>query len=168
MAYTISRSNIYTVLFDIIAILFIYLIPTISHLLNFPLYLFEPMRIVIFLSLAHFRKSNAYIIALTLPFFSFLISGHPVPLKVVLITLELGLNVFLFFQLLKVLKRTYASAFISILFSKIIYYLLKFSFISFAVFEGRLISTPIYIQLILTLVLVGYLTAISWHKKLST
>ncbi|MDY0202455.1 MAG: hypothetical protein RBR40_15895, partial [Tenuifilaceae bacterium] len=67
-----TRKTIAYVLFDIFALAFIYLIPTISHMLSFPLYLIEPMRIALVLALVHTTKRNAYIIALTLPLFSFL------------------------------------------------------------------------------------------------
>lgn len=164
MEISINKSFVSVLLFDIAAILFIYCVPPISHLLSFPLYLFEPMRIVVFLSLAHFRKSNAYIIALTLPLFSFIISGHPVPLKVFLITLELVLNVYLFFALTSKFKNIYLASFLSIILSKTIYYCLKYAFIALVLFEGSLVSTPIYIQFIVTAFL-GLYVAIILKKK---
>ena len=160
MEISIQKPIIRTVLFDTAAVLFIYLVPTISHLVSFPVYLFEPMRIMLFISLAHFRKSNAYLIALTLPLFSFLVSAHPIPPKMILITLELLLNVFLFFFIKQKLKNTFAAAFLSILLSKGVYYLLKFGLISFVIIEGSIVSTPLYIQLIVSLLLSSYLTII--------
>ena len=82
---------------DFLAIAFIYFIPSISHLFSFPVYLFEPMRIMLILCVAHSSKKNAYLIALTLPVFSFIISSHPSLLKTAIMTAELTLNMFLFF-----------------------------------------------------------------------
>src|SRR6056297_3145024 len=88
-------------LFDLAAIAFIYFIPAISHMLSIPLYLLEPMRIILILALVHTHKVNAYVLAATLPFFTFLVSGHPILPKAFLISAELVLNVFLFFTLLR-------------------------------------------------------------------
>ena len=98
---SISKLNTKSIVLDIFALAFIYFVPTISHLLNIPLYLIEPMRIMLILAIVHTSKKNAYIIALTLPLFSFLVSAHPNIFKVLLITAELVLNVWLFFELSK-------------------------------------------------------------------
>jgi hypothetical protein len=148
MQLTIHKSHIYTVVFDLAAILFIYLVPTISHLLSFPLYLFEPMRIMLILSIAHYRKVNAYIIALTLPLFSYILSSHPIPPKMILISFELMLNVFLFYFLTKRFRKVYLGIILSIILSKIAYYIMKFTLLSFTLLEGSLISTPLYLQAI--------------------
>src|SRR6056297_734588 len=91
-------------LFDLAAIAFIYFIPALSHMLSFPLYLLEPMRIVLILALVHTHKVNALVLAATLPFFTFLVSGHPVLPKAILISAELVLNVVLFFAIVKSVK----------------------------------------------------------------
>ena len=68
-----SKQNIKSIILDIAAIAFIYFVPTISHILSLPVYYIEPMRLMLILALVHTTKQNAYIIALTLPLFSFLI-----------------------------------------------------------------------------------------------
>lgn len=153
---SISKLNIKSIILDIFALAFIYFVPTISHLLNVPLYLVEPMRIMLILAIAHTNKKNAYLIALTLPVFSFLISAHPNIFKVLLITAELILNVWLFYELSKKTNQ-FVAMLSSILLSKIFYYLLKFGLISFAVLQTGLFSTPIYLQLITSVVFSGYL-----------
>jgi len=147
-----SERNIKSILFDIMALSFIYFVPAISHMLSFPIYLIEPMRIMLILSLAHTRRSNAYIIALTLPLFSFLISSHPSGLKTALISFELILNVWLFFTLSGIIKNQFVSMFLSISLSKIVYYLIKYVLLSTALMSGDLVTTPIYIQIITTIV----------------
>ena len=66
----IDKGRIKTYIFDLLAITAIYLIPSFSHLLSFPVYLIEPMRLVIILAVIHTSRTNAYLIAITLPFFS--------------------------------------------------------------------------------------------------
>jgi len=153
-----SQKTIGYILFDIIALAFIYFVPTISHMLNFPLYLIEPMRIALILALVHTTKRNAYIIAITLPLFSFLVSAHPVFYKMLLISGELILNVWLFYLVYSKTKNAFASILSSILLSKALYYLAKFLIIALIIKSSdSIISTPLYIQGITTLVFSGYL-----------
>ncbi len=143
-----SKEFLKNSLFNLSAILFIYFIPAISHLIALPVYLIEPMRLAIILSVAHTSKTNAFIIAGTLPLFSFFISSHPYLIKSLLIMSELLLNVWLFFFLSEKLKNKFAAMLISISISKIFYYSVKLTLLSTFLINGDLISTPIYIQLI--------------------
>jgi len=152
----VTKLNVRSIILDILALAFIYFVPTISHLLNVPVYLVEPMRIMLILALAHTSKKNAYLLALTLPLFSFLISSHPNIFKALIMTLELLLNVWLFYKLSTKVNQ-FVAIFSSIVISKVVYYLLKFGLISFAVLQTGLISTPLYLQLITTVVFSGYL-----------
>ena len=147
------RKNAAGYLIDIFALLLVYFIPTLSHLTGVPFYLFEPMRIFIILALLHSHKVNAYILALTLPVFSFAIASHPVFQKSLIMTIELTINVFLFYFFVQRKTAAYLSIIISVIVSKSIYYLLKFLFIQFMFLPNEVVSTPIYIQLIVTLVL---------------
>jgi len=158
-----SKQNVKSVLFDIASLAFIYFVPAISHLLSLPVYLIEPMRLMLILALVHTTKQNAYIIALSLPLFSFLISAHPVLPKMVLISFELVLNVFLFFALLKKLNNTFLAVLAGIILSKLVYYVLKFAFIKLTLIDAGLISTPIVIQVIMIFIFSGYLY--SFYRK---
>jgi len=137
---------------DFSALAFIYLVPTFSHLLSLPIYFIEPMRLMLVLSLVHTSKKNAYLLALTLPLFSFLISSHPVLAKMILISFELSFNVFLFFLLKDVLRKIFPAIFLSIIISKVVYYCIKYILIHAALLNSGLISTPIIIQIITTFV----------------
>jgi hypothetical protein len=156
-ALTLSPFRIKTILLDFTALLLIYFTPAISHLLNLPLYLFEPMRIMLILSLAHSDRKNTYLLALTLPLFSLLISAHPTVIKSLLITAELSLNVFLFFYFTGRIKNIFSAAAVSIVLSKTAYYAAKFIFISAGLIQSELISTPFIYQVLMTLILSGYL-----------
>ena len=157
-------SKVRTIVFDLVALLAIYLVPAISHLLSFPVYYLEPMRIMLILAIAHTSRKNAYLIALTLPLFSFLISAHPSLIKTSLITSELLLNVWLFFFLSEKLSNKMFSMLVAIIISKLVYYFVKFLFIQSALISGSLISTPIYIQLIMMILLSTYIFLINKKK----
>lgn len=154
---TLQSATFISILTDFSALAFIYLVPSISHLINMPVYLIEPMRLMLILAMVHTNHKNAYILALTMPLFSLIISGHPALPKMILIATELCLNVFLFYALAKYMKNVFPAILISIISSKIIYYLLKFILINLAVINTELISTPILIQIITTLVFSLYL-----------
>lgn len=159
---TFSKSLI----LDIAGLTFIYMIPSLSHLLNVPLYLVEPMRVMLVLAIAHTTKRNAYLIALTLPIFSYLTSAHPFLYKTVIITMELVLNVWLFYFLSSKWKNHFAAIITSILFSKVFYYVMKFGLISYGIVNSKLISTPVYLQIITMLLFSGYLFFILRRKEI--
>lgn len=154
-----ARKYMSSYIIDFIALLCIYLIPTLSHLTGLPFYLFEPMRIFIILALLHSNKTNAYILAFTLPIFSFAIATHPVFLKSIIISVELALNVFLYHLFMQKKITGYLSILFSVIISKVFYYLLKFILIQFLFIQSELVSTPIYIQVITTAIfcLYGYI-----------
>lgn len=149
-----------SIVLDLSALAFIYLVPTFAHLTSLPIYLIEPMRLMLVLALVHTNKKNAYLIALTLPLFSFIISSHPVFAKMLLISFELSLNVFLFYLLKDRLLKVFPAILLSIILSKIAYYSIKFGLLNYAILDGKLISTPICIQLITTFVFSLYLYSI--------
>jgi hypothetical protein len=164
LALSESKGNIKSIFLDIIALAFIYFVPAISHLFNFPVYLVEPMRIMLILSLAHSGRINNYAIALTLPLFSFLISSHPAVLKTALITIELGLNVFLFYYISGKIKNNFVSMLLSIVISKWAYYFLKYIFLQTGLMEGELVATPVIYQIVTTLLFSLYIYFILGRK----
>lgn len=145
---TLSKYDYKTVVYDIFALAVITFIPALSHLTAIPIYLLEPMRIILLLSMVHTSKKNVYLLAIALPVLSFIISAHPTIIKSALISSEMILNVFLFFYLLKFFKNSFPAAIVSILISKLYYYLLKFTFISFGLISTELVSTPIILQVV--------------------
>jgi hypothetical protein len=161
--HPLSISKIKNVVFDLIALLAIYLVPSVSHLLGFPVYYLEPMRMMLILGIVHTSRKNAYLIALTLPLFSMIISTHPSLIKTSLITGELLLNVWLFFFFEKMSNKTLA-IFLSIIVSKIFYYLVKFILITSVLMSGDLISTPMYFQILMLFVFSGYIFLRSFDR----
>ena len=151
------KSNIKTYFIDFSLLLLIYFLPALSHLFAFPIYYLDPMRIALVVALVHTSKKNSFIIALTLPLFSFLISSHPQILKSFLLSAELIINLSLFFLFKERTKNVFTSLFLSIIISKVIYYLLKFTVIYYALLKDSLFSTPVYFQLGSALILSSYI-----------
>jgi hypothetical protein len=158
-SYT-RKEAISGLLINISALLLIYFTPALSHLLNFPLYLAEPMRLMLVLAILHSGQRNAYLLAFTLPLFSFAVSAHPVIFKMLLITAELLLNVWLFYFLRSRMRSAFAAMASAIAISKAAYYGLKAVFISVALLGPGLISTPVWIQAMTTVIFSLYSMAI--------
>ena len=146
----ISRS----IVTDIVLLGVIYLLPTISHLLAIPLYLLDPMRIVIFASiLISNNKYNSYLLAATIPLFSYFFGGHPVFLKSMIISIELLANVMIFWFLMKRWKNVFWITLSSILFAKVIYYVLKILFVELGYLQMDIVSSSVTVQVVVSVVL---------------
>jgi len=158
-----SKEGIKSILLDVTALAFIYFVPAISHMFSIPFYLFEPMRIMLILSMAHSGKLNNYLIAFSLPLFSLLISSHPSFEKAILLTAELVLNVWLYYEFSKKFNGFF-SALLAIGIGKVFYYGLKYVFISLGLLDGDLVTTPIYLQIITMAVLSGYIYLVTSGK----
>lgn len=159
-----EKSSIKTLITDILILMFIYFIPAISHLLSFPIYYLDPMRIALVFAIITTNKKNTFLIALTLPIFSFLISSHPSILKSFLLSGELLLNISLFYWLRGKINNLFFSFLLSTTFSKLAYYAAKFVFINNGLMDQKLFSTPVEFQL-LSMIVLG--VAIYWfgNKK---
>lgn len=141
------------VLFYTAGLALVYLTPVLSHLFAIPLYYLEPMRIMVILSLVFKGRYSSYVLALTLPAFSYLVSGHPVFYKAGVMTFELILNILLFDLLRSKIKNYFIAVSASILLSKLVYYLFKYVLISYGLLSGQFISTPIVAQLLVIILL---------------
>lgn len=156
--HSTSIHSIKTITLDLVAFLLVYFTPALSHLFSVPLYYFEPMRLMIILAIVHTSSVNAYILAFTLPVFSWLVSAHPDFTKMILITVELLLNVHLFYFFHKISGKLFYSILGSIFLSKVVYYSLKFFLIQYSLLQGSLITTPILFQILTGLLFSIYLT----------
>lgn len=154
-----SRGLIKKGMLDILILTFIYFIPAISHLFSFPVYVFDPMRIMVVLSIMYTGRKNAHIIALSLPVFSFIVSGHPVFFKALIIAAELSINVWMFFVLKEKIKNNFGALFLSIVSAKLFYYAVKYSVIALGLAAAEVVATPLYVQLGVALVLSLYIQA---------
>jgi hypothetical protein len=98
-------------------------------------------------------KKNAYVMAVTLPLFSFFVGGHPVFAKAILMAAELTANVLLFDILSRNMKNTAIAMFVSIAASKMFYYIIKYGIISVRLLDGPIVATELVTQLIVAIVL---------------
>lgn len=148
-----------SVIFDFVALGFIFLMPAFSHMLAFPLYFIEPMRIMVVLAMAHTHRNNAYLLALALPLFSFVMSGHPMLVKAVIISLELMVMTGIFYLLKKYIS-IFAAIFSAVIISKLFYFAVKF-FVPLKAMQslgyGNFFEFSLWIQLATSLVLSIYL-----------
>lgn len=149
------RKVVVAALLDLLALVFVFFVPALSHHSGLPVYLIEPMRVMVILALLHSHRVNAWALAVILPAFSYFVSGHPLPVKMVIITLELLLNVGLF-QLLRGRISPFFAMASAILVSKVFYYLVKYLVVSLGWLQMELFATPFTIQLITMLVFSGY------------
>lgn len=153
------QEKLYLALLNAIGVSLIYFTPALSHLFSFPVYYLEPMRIMMFIGLAFMNRKSVYLIALSLPIFSFLISAHPSIIKSGLIAFELFINAWLFYFLFERNGNKLQSAFFSLILSKLLYYSLKYFFIFATLLSGDLISTPVYFQIFIMIALSIFLAA---------
>ena len=144
------------IIYDLVALIIIYLAPTFSHILNFPVYYLDPMRLMLFLVVINTNKKNSYVIAATLPLVSFIASSHPVFIKSLTMSIELLLNVWLYYEFSKMFKNKFVPASLSIIASKMVYYAIKYLLISFALISTDLISTPLHFQIAVLLIISAY------------
>jgi len=162
----LKPSVINAFLIDGAALGFIALMPAASHLTGIPFYFLEPMRIMLAFALIFSSHTNSFIIALALPLFSFLVSGHPFPLKMGIIMAELLLNAWIFTMLYQKFNRAFVSMFSAIVLSKIFCYLvywIVFSW-SFVIEE----SQPVFIlsQLAVTVVISAGISMVASKRTL--
>ena len=150
---------------DIVIFVCIFFIPALSHVAPFPLYLLDPMRILLFAGyLLSRQNANAFLLALAMPLFSALVTGHPPFFKALLISVELVVNIFLLVKLIDRTKLYLAlSLFLSMVASKLVYYGMKVIFIHSGLIDGELITTNLWLQLVtgVFITLVFYLV---WMK----
>lgn len=143
-------------LINLFSIAFIYYLPALSHITQIPFYLIEPMRLMFLLAFIHTNRTNSLILALTLPIFSFIISAHPSIYKSIIISFELMLNYLILVFLIRKNINLFLAFLLSILVSKIFYYGFKYILISYNLVSGDLISTPLEIQIVTTLIISIY------------
>lgn len=146
-ALALDRPVFRTITLDVLLCAAVMAVPALSHAAAYPFYMFDPMRLLLFSAILFSSRRNALAMALWLPLFSMLTSGHPVFPKVMLIQGELVLNALVFFGLARSSRSFVLSAAGAVLVSKTAYYGAKFLLIKTAALDGHLIATPWTYQL---------------------
>lgn len=138
---------------DVLALAVICLVPALSHLSGIPVYFVEPMRVMLVVAMLASHRTNAFALAIILPLTSFLVSGHPEPVKMMIIMAELTLNTWLFYLLVNRTAKPFLSMVAAIIGSKIFCYALYWVVFSFAFVRDEGGTTFLAAQAIVTVVL---------------
>lgn len=159
-----------TALVDALIFLGFYLTIVFAHILPFPLYKLDPMKILVLITVVYSNRGNALGIAAVLPILSFLSTGHPVFPKFMIMSMEMIVFAFV----LSTLSQRKSSGLVTFLgavfISKGVYYLIKAGAIALGFLDQVLISTDLYtqIQAVVILGLVYFaVQIIRNHKQLA-
>jgi hypothetical protein len=166
-AQAYNREFLKSIFIDTFALAVIYFTPVLAHLISFPVYMIEPMRLMIILSMAHSSRRNSYLLAFTLPLFSYIATSHPEFFKMLIITAELVLNVFFFYWLCGKMKNIFVAMVSSIIASKVICYLLYLIFFSIAFVRNEADLLFLFVQLLTTILFSAYIYFF-WKKNNQT
>jgi hypothetical protein len=140
-------------------------VPAASHMFKIPVYYIEPMRVMLILALLYSSRWNAYTLAIVLPLFSYLVSGHPDPLKMMVIMAELVLNAWLFLYFYRKTRIPFLSTFGSIIISKMFCYAMYLVVFSMAFVKAEAEMSFLFAQMSLTLVLSSVVWLITKRKN---
>lgn len=161
----LARPAIRTISLDALLCAAVVAVPALSHAAAFPFYLFDPMRLLLFVAILGSSRRNALLMAVWMPLLAMMTSGHPVFPKVVLIQGELVLNTLVFHALIRRTLGFVPAAAISVVASKAAYYGAKFLLIRLSILGGGLVATPWTYQLA-TLAFILLVGGIVWHRQL--
>ena len=160
-----ARNVSKALLLDIAALVLVMFTPKIGELIHLPFYMLEPMRLMVVLSIAHSSRANSYLLAFTLSLFSWAVSGHPEFFKMLVMTGEMTVNVFLFYYLLRKIDSAFLSMIISIVVSKVLCYALYLVFFSMMFLKEEADPSFLIAQVITTLVFSFYVFLILRKKS---
>lgn len=145
------------------------LVPTFSHLLSFPLYHLDPMRMMLFAAMLLAAKNgkegllqNGLLFAIAMPLVACAFAGMPSLLKALIIVAELVTNVVLFCSLSKAGSKasTFVALLLSTLLAKGLYYGLKAAAISAGLLTGSVLGTTLLLQAAVVVTLAALFTII--------
>jgi len=163
---TLPATILPVLIIDLLALGFILLMPAMSHMTGIPFYFIEPMRILLVVALIFSNRYNAYALAVLLPLFSFLVSGHPSPVKMIIIMAELLLNAWLFLGFLQKTKKPFLSMLTSVLLSKVFCYSMYWVVFSWAFVVEESATIFLVSQMAVTLVLSTLVAIISSKRQI--
>jgi hypothetical protein len=141
-------------------------IPALAHLVPFPLYYLDPMRLLLLVSYLFTRnQGNSLLLSVGIPIFSTLVTGHPTVAKALLIAVELLVNISILPMVLERWKLpVLLTVFGSIVVSKCAYYIAKALFMRCGLLDGKLIATDLYAQ-VLTAGAISCAFALLYRRK---
>ncbi len=164
-----SGDFIKALLLDSVALAFVFFTPKIGSFIHLPFYMIEPMRLMVILSIAHSSRCNSYLLALSLPLFSWAVSGHPEFYKMLVMTGEITANVFLFYYLFRKIESAFLAMIISVVVSKVLCYALYLVFFPMVFFREEAGTSFLIAQGFTTLIFSFYIYLIlrKDHNKIA-
>ncbi len=136
-----------TLITDVLVLFSFYATIIFAHILPFPLYKLDPMKILVLGTVIYSSRNNAMFMAAILHVLSFFSTGHPVFPKFLIMSSELAI----FAWVLGTLQSSRIAkplGFLSAIFvSKLFYYLIKGGAISLGFLDQNLLSTSIATQM---------------------
>ncbi len=159
-----ARPQARTVLLDVLLFGIVGTIPALSHLFAVPLYEFEPMRVSLFAAVLMSGRRNSYVLAVGMPLFAALATGHPMPPKMFLIQFELLANVWILRQVLARGRGFAPAAILSVVLAKSLYYCGKFLLLKLGWMSGPLLATDWTHQLAVLALLAG-IGHVVWKRR---
>ena len=135
------------VLVDAMVLLSFYMTIVFAHVLPFPLYQLDPMKILVLVTVMYSTRWNSVTIAAVLPVLSFLSTGHPIFPKFLIMSMELMIFSWVMSFLIQKQSGAVMTFISAILVSKLAYYAIKAGAIGFGVLNQQLVSTELWVQL---------------------
>ncbi len=142
-----SRQNIATLLIDLAILAGIYGMVSFSHLIAFPIYKLEPMKLFLLVAILFSSRGNALFMAVTIPLTSTFLSGHPIFPKNLLIGIELMVFAGMLTSSSSLLNSTTYKLLAALILSKLVYYGSKALIIALGWINMNLFSTSLTIQI---------------------
>lgn len=141
-----TKENLKATVIDLLILSGVYALVSWSHLIPFPLYKLEPMKLLLLVAIIFSTRGNAFLMAATIPLTSTLVSGHPVFPK----NLIIGVELMVFAGILTASRmERYQVPFrfmAALLASKFIYYVVKAVVIYFGWLQMSLFSSDFTTQ----------------------
>ncbi len=154
-----------TLITDILVLLSFSLTLVIAHILPFPLYKLDPMKILVLVTVIYSSRWNSVAIAAALPILSFLSTGHPVFPKFLVMSSELMVFGFVLSSVHTRQSKKIIGFLSAILISKIIYYIIKGGIIALGYLDQPLISTAFYTQIQALVILASIFLALEYLES---
>ncbi len=132
---------------DVLVILCFYITITVAHILPFPLYKLDPMKIIVLVTVIYSTRWNSVAIAAALPVLSFLSTGHPVFPKFLIMSSELMVFAFVLSSFRIRQLKGIISFLSAVLISKILYYMIKSGVIAMGYLDQAFIPSDFYTQI---------------------
>ena len=141
------KKHIRILLLDFIIITGMYAAVSFAHLIPFPLYKLEPMKLFLLVAILYSSRGNALLMAATIPLISSATSGHPIFPKNLIIGVELMAFAAILTSKMIQHQNVALRFFSALMASKLLYYGIK----AIVIYSGWMSMTPFSTSLLVQL-----------------